>query len=193
MGGTAEQPLLRICRVYSEQSAPPATVPSFLGQVASVLLPLPIPSKGLGREGRGSGQRTRHSATSSDSNSSSSTGRQAGSGKPENTTPTSHWLQGTRWGGGNGTGAGTRPDEWHIHQSVSSLYQVLVQWGNPLPCAQLPGGGPPSPGSESLHPLPLGGLGVGVGGAGLGLAGMCGAGGWESGGQVPLPAPTGGL
>lgn len=68
-----------------------------------------------------------------------------------------------------------------------------MQWGDPLPCAQLPGEAPPSPGSESLHPLPLGGLGVGMGGAGLGLAGMCGAGGWESGGQVSLPAPTGGL
>lgn len=69
--------------------------------------------------------------------------------------------------------------------------------GSPLPCAQLPpapgGGGPPSLGSESLHPLPLGGLGVAMGGAGLGLAGMCGAGGWESGELVSLPAPTGGL
>lgn len=42
-----------------------------------------------------------------------------------------------------------------------------MQWGKPLPCAQLPGVAPPSPGSESLHPLPLGGLGVGVGGVGL--------------------------
>lgn len=32
---------------------------------------------------------------------------------------------------------------------------------------------------------------MGMGGAGLGLAGMCGAGGWESRGQVSLPAPLG--
>lgn len=95
-------------------------------------------------------------------------------------------------GNGNGPGAGTRPDRWHVGQSVSHHCQVLVQRGDPLPCAQLleP---PPSPGSESLHPLPLGGLGVGMGRAGLDLAGMCGAGGWESGGQVSLPAPAGGL
>lgn len=59
-----------------------------------------------------------------------------------------------------------------------------MQQGHPLPCVQLPGWPLSSPGSESLHPLPLGGLGVGMDGEGLGLAGMYGAGGWESREQV---------
>lgn len=72
---------------------------------------------------------------------------------------------------------------WAAHSpEFLIIYQIPVQWENPLPCAQLPGVAPPSPGSESLHPLPLRGLGVGVGWVGLGWAGMCGAGGWESGG-----------
>lgn len=116
------------------------------------------------------------------SNSSSSTGRRQE--KLENKTSTSHWFQGTGWGGRNGT----RPDRWQVHQSLSLLCQVLVQRGNPLPCAQLPGVAPPSPGSESLHPLPLGGLGVGVGG--VGLAGMCGAGG-RVGDRFPSLPPLG--
>jgi hypothetical protein len=73
----------------------------------------------------------------------------------------------------------------HPHQS---LYQVLVKQGKPLPC---PMGGS-LPGSESVHPLPLGGLGV----VWVGRAWP----GWNvwswwvgEGGQVPLPAPTGGL
>lgn len=118
------------------------------------------------------------------SNSSSSTGRWQEREKLENKTSTSHWFQGTGWGGRNGT----RPDRRQIHQSLSLLCQVLVQWGNPLPCAQLLGVAPPSPGSESLHPLPLGGLGVGVGG--VGLAGMCGAGG-RVGDRFPSLPPLG--
>lgn len=100
-------------------------------------------------------------------------------GEPENTTSTSHWFQGM--GGEAGTALELAPG-WVAHSPGchSSLYQVLVQWGDPRPSAQLPGLASPSPGSESLHPLPLGGLGVCMGGVGLGLAGMCGAGGWES-------------
>lgn len=105
---------------------------------------------------------------------------------------TSHWV-------GDGSGAGTaqelapgRTGSTFTRASLITLSSPSA-WGNPLPCAQLPGVALPSPGSESLHPLPLGGLGVGTGGAGLGLTGMCGAGGWESGGQVSLPSPTGGF
>lgn len=128
----------------------------------------------LGRGGPG------RSATSPDSNSSSSTGRQQG-------RETFHitLVSGDRMGRQERHQAGQAASP---PERLSSFYQVVVQWGNPLPCAQLPWVAPPSPGSESLHPLPLGGLGVGMGGAGL--AGMCGAGG-RVGDRSPSLPPLG--
>lgn len=78
----------------------------------------------------------------------------------------------------------------HVHQSASHHFIKSSCNGLTPTLCPAPGVAPPSPGSESLHPLPLGGLGMRV--DGMGLAGMCGAGGrvW---GQVPLRVPTGGL
>lgn len=165
-------------------------VPNFLGQAASVQLP-PFPLQRPGKRRRlrlGKGW-PRCSATSPDRAIAAAAQEGGREGEVREHEVHIELVSGDRTGRQERHQAkqAARPPE-----HLSSLYQVLLQWANPLPWAQLPGVAPPSPGSESLHPLPLRGLGVSVGGVGLGLAGMCGAGGrvW---GQVPLLAPTGGL
>jgi len=160
--------------VTGTQSRAP-NAPRFLGQVASVLLPAcfpPLPGKAWEAKaeapdgGPGPVAPTRAAAALG--------GRRGGA--VSRTQHPRRRLQGTRRGGRKGTGAGTRPGEWHIHQSVSSRAQVLGQ--TPCPAPSSPGW-PSLPWLRVSAPPPLGGLGVGVGAAGLGLAGMCGAGGWE--------------
>lgn len=176
LGKTPDQPRPRTCHLDSEQGS--QWSPTFCTKLLQFSFP-PFPPKAWEEKAEAQEERARVlSHLTRQSNSSNSTGRPQGRDKFHITLISGHHMGRQE---GHQAGQAASPPE-----RLSSLCHVLVQWVPPALCPSL---GWPLPSlAQSLHPLPLGGLGVGMGG--VGLAGMCGAGG-RVGDRSPSVPPLG--
>lgn len=170
LGKTPDQPRPRTCHLDSEQGS--QWSPTFCTKLLQFSFP-PLSLQRPGKRRRRLGRREPGCSATSPDRAVAATAQE---GRRGGTSSTSHWFQGTTWGGRKDTRAALIP----------LPRPSAVGTSCPVP---IPGVAPPFPGSVSAPPSPRRpGGGDGWGGPGWNVWSW-----WESGGQVPLCAPTGGL